>query len=229
MDRRGRISFTFDDGKLSTYTNVFPLMRAAGLKGHLAVVTDSVGHEDQYAWDMVAEMAAAGWEIMSHSRTHDFHDMTPEKTRAEVVESRAILRGRGYPARIFNFPGGPWSGEPQFAKGTPFDDLVRATYDAYLPDWGPHPLVPPVDRYDLGHMCCECYGMVEHEWPFAEIMREVEWCAWEGVWCQLLWHDVKGPYLDKFKHVLDRVLPHVRSGMLANVTLSAGLGDVTGG
>ncbi|MEK7766069.1 MAG: polysaccharide deacetylase family protein, partial [bacterium] len=214
---RGRVSFTFDDGCLSTHANVFPRLRDAGIRGNLAVVTDYVGKENKYSWRQIAGMAAAGWEILSHSRTHDFRDMTPEKNRAEVVESREILQGRGYAARIFNFPGGPWSGETQFAPGTLFDDLVRWTYDAYLPDQGPHPLVEPLDRYNLGHLCCECYGIAKYEAPLEEVFTIVDRAAADGSWCQLLWHDVQGAYVEKLERVIARVVPLVRAGKLANV------------
>jgi len=220
----GQISFTFDDGKLSTYTNVFPLMREAGIRGHIAVVTDTVGEEGQYTWDQIAEMAAGGWEIMCHSRTHDFHGMDEKKTRGEVVESREILKKRGYPTRVFNFPGGPWSGEKQFDPGTPFEALVRATYEAYLPDHGPGVMRDPVDRYMIGHVCCECYEMKELDLPLPKIVEAVDQAARDGAWCQLLWHDVKGRHVGKFKNVLVHVVPLVESGRLRNVTVSEHFG-----
>jgi len=219
----GRICFTFDDGNLSTFTEVFPLLRQAGMKGHIAVVTDYVGREDKYSWDQVAEMAAAGWEVMSHSRTHDFKAVDKEKMRSEVVGSREILQERGFPARIFNMPGGPWSGESRFAPGSDFEALVRRTYDAFLPDRGIHPFTESVDRYSIGHICCECYGVREYERPLPEILSSLDEAARTGTFCQLLWHDVRGDYLDKFRRVLARVVPLVREGRLENVTLSDGL------
>jgi len=220
----GRISFTFDDGMRSTYTNVFPLLRDAGLRGHIAVVTDIVGNEGRYTWDEIAAMAAGGWEVMSHSRTHDFTVMDDAKMRAEVVESKAILNARGYPAMVFNMPGGPWSGEPRFAVGSPFDNLVRATYRAYLPDAGVTRLGARPDPYTLGHFCCECYGILKYELPLEKVLAEVEAAAREGHWINLLWHDVAGPYVDKFKAVLAAVVPHARAGILLNVTVSDALG-----
>src|SRR5579859_7285827 len=141
----GRISFTFDDGNLSTYTEAFPLMKKAGLRGHIAVVTDFVGQPNRYSWEQIKEMTDAGWEVMSHSRTHDFREMPPAKLRAEVVESREILQKKGYPAKVFNIPGGSWSGRADLAEGSDFEKLVRKTYKAYLPDGDIHPMVDPVD------------------------------------------------------------------------------------
>lgn len=56
------ISFTFDNGHLSTYTHAFPLLRKAGLVGHIAAITDLVGKPGRYSWEQIHEMAAAGWK-----------------------------------------------------------------------------------------------------------------------------------------------------------------------
>lgn len=220
----GTISFMFDDGKLSTYTNVFPLLRHCGFKGQIAVVTDTVGGEDQYTWNQIEVLAAHGWEIVSHSRTHDFTVLDDARMRAEIVEARAILNARGYPARVFNMPGGPWSGQARFATGSAFDALVRSTYDAYVPDSAPHPMALPADRYAIGHACGECYGQVQYERPLAELLATADRCAAEGSWGQFLWHDVKGPYLEKFKTVVLHVERAVRAGRLAVATIPEVLG-----
>ncbi|MEK7476121.1 MAG: polysaccharide deacetylase family protein [Candidatus Coatesbacteria bacterium] len=228
--RLGRITFTFDDGKLSTHTNVFPLLRGAGLRGQLAVITDSVGQDQQYSWDHVAEMAAAGWEILSHSRTHDFAIMNDEKMRAEVVGSRDLLRARGYPARVFSMPGGPWGDDPQFEPGSPFVALVRRTYAAFTPESsGPHLMKNPVDPYNLGYMCCECYGVAEWEYPLETILQAIDAVAQDGLWVDLVWHDVRGFYVQKLEAVVAHALPLVRSGRLVNVTISEAIGLATNG
>lgn len=223
----GRISFTFDDGKLSTYSNVFPIFKDAGLRGNLAVITDSVGSTDQYTWDQLAEMAAAGWEVVSHSRTHEFTFMNEAKMHAELVESRAILQAHGHSARVFNMPGGPWGANPEFAPGSPFIRLVERTYDAFTPESrGPHLMKDPVDRYNIGYMCCECYGVAEWEFPLATVLDAVDEAARAGHWVNLNWHDVKGPYVRKLQDILASALPLIRSGNLVNVTLSEGVGLV---
>lgn len=66
------IVLTFDDGYEDNYLNAFPALKARGMIGTFFVITDFASQDRPgYAdWTQLAEMAAAGMEIGSHSRDH---------------------------------------------------------------------------------------------------------------------------------------------------------------
>lgn len=227
--RAAAISFTFDDGCLSTYTHAFPLLRAVGLVGHIAVVTDLVGRPNHYTWDQIAEMAAAGWEVESHTCSHDLSSLTPERLHREVIESKRVLEAHGLTVNIFNFPGGPWQEDPIFAPGGAFEKEVRRTYAGYLPIHNrmPHPMEPPVDPYRLSWQTGEC-GMADQ---FAAPLEAIRGCIDQaldtGAWCNSLWHDVTvnhQKHWPKFQQVVEYAAGHVRAGRLRCVTSANYLG-----
>lgn len=221
---RGRASFTFDDGELSTYTAAFPLLRDHELRANLAVVTDWVGGDHRYSWEQIEVMADHGWEVMSHSESHSFAELDELRMHGEVAGSRATLEARGYVPRVFVMPGGSWDDDERFATGSPFEHLVRRTYDAFVPDVAPHPMREPADPYAVGYLCCECYGDTALEAPLEEILATVDRCAAKGLWANLLWHDVKGAYLETLTTVATHVQRLVQEGRLVNVTISEALG-----
>ncbi len=98
-------SFTYDDGVRAHYTHALPLHRKYGLPGTFLIITDRV--EDDAAadrprlncsWGELREMADAGMEIASHTKSHrNMRDIesagltkedTAGKTRAELFAMR---------------------------------------------------------------------------------------------------------------------------------------------
>jgi peptidoglycan/xylan/chitin deacetylase (PgdA/CDA1 family) len=87
---RRTLAVTFDDGFRSVYDFALPVLRALSIAATLFVPTALIGQRDPFtwpglehaadggdrgelaglAWDGVTELAAEGWEIGSHTRTH---------------------------------------------------------------------------------------------------------------------------------------------------------------
>jgi peptidoglycan/xylan/chitin deacetylase (PgdA/CDA1 family) len=67
-----------------------------------------MGAEDYMNADQIKEMAAAGWEVGSHSVSHsDLTSLEPARQRIEVVESRAMLEETlGVPVFTIAYPFG---------------------------------------------------------------------------------------------------------------------------
>jgi peptidoglycan/xylan/chitin deacetylase (PgdA/CDA1 family) len=102
-----RVAVTFDDGFRSVLEVAFPALQLVGWPGTLFVPTEHVGkpgpmawdgidqwiggeHERELhalRWDEIRELAAAGWEIGSHTRTH------PRLTQLGDEELAEELRG----------------------------------------------------------------------------------------------------------------------------------------
>src|SRR5260221_9304278 len=58
---------SFDDGNLDNYTNAFPIMQKYGFTGVLYIVGNYMGADNYLNADQIKEMAAASWEVGSHS------------------------------------------------------------------------------------------------------------------------------------------------------------------
>ena len=99
---------TFDDGHLDNYETVFPIMQRYGFKGVLYIVANYMGADGYMNADQIKEMAAAGWEVGSHSITHsDLTKLDAERQRYEVVASRTILQNAlNLPIKSFAYPFG---------------------------------------------------------------------------------------------------------------------------
>jgi peptidoglycan/xylan/chitin deacetylase (PgdA/CDA1 family) len=103
------IIITFDDANEDNYMNAFPIMKKYGFTGVLYLPYDYIGTNGYLTVDQIKEMAAAGWEIGSHSLTHsiNFPIMDSATLRAEIVDSRKKLMVLlGLPILTFAYPFG---------------------------------------------------------------------------------------------------------------------------
>ena len=129
------VMVTFDDGYVSGYTLVMPILRELGAKAVVAVIVrrQEENWPTALTWDMCREMVASGLvEIGSH--TYDCHE---EGVRRQPGENQAAYEGRvladlqtsvdllkqnlGRKVRFFSYPGGgtdPWA-----------DDYLRTNFD----------------------------------------------------------------------------------------------------
>lgn len=125
----GRIAvLTFDDGYRSVVTRAAPVLRELGVPATLFVVTDHVGtakpmrwpgieewlggeHEEELAgvsWAELEELAAAGWELGSHTCTHrPLPDLDDDELERELGRSRAVVEERlGRACDVLAYPYG---------------------------------------------------------------------------------------------------------------------------
>lgn len=113
------IVLTFDDGNLDNYTNAFPILQEYGMTGVAYVVADRLDSDGYLNAAQIRAMAAAGWEIGSHSMTHtDLTTISDEKVRVEIHDSKVQLENiLGFPIESFAYP---------FGKADP--DLVHKVF-----------------------------------------------------------------------------------------------------
>lgn len=128
---------TFDDGNLDIYTNAFPIMQELGFVGTFYIVADRLDSYRLVNAAQLQEMAAAGWEIGSHSMTHV--DLTDNHHRLseELEQSRSVLENAiGVPILTFAYPFGArdeyvkeWTREVGYLAG-----MGLGTYYVHTPE-----------------------------------------------------------------------------------------------
>ncbi len=102
---------TFDDGNEDNYTTAFPLMQKYGFTGVVYIVVQYMNQPKYMTVDQIKQMAAAGWEVGSHSETHRDLPSSPDAMRYEIVQSRQDLEDRlGVPVLTFAYPFGVENG-----------------------------------------------------------------------------------------------------------------------
>jgi len=102
------IILTFDDGDISVYESAFPIMQKYGLTGVVYIVGNYMNTEGYMSAEQIKELAAAGWEVGSHSMNHrDLRKIEPEAQRFEIVESRKVIEeATGVTVDTFAYPFG---------------------------------------------------------------------------------------------------------------------------
>jgi peptidoglycan/xylan/chitin deacetylase (PgdA/CDA1 family) len=125
---RPTLVVTFDDAFLSVLQHAYPILAALGLPATVFVVTDFAdgsrplqwpgvddwrggAHEAELkslSWGQLAQLADAGWEIGSHTRTHPrLTRLSDDALAGELSESReACEQALGRPCRSFAYPYG---------------------------------------------------------------------------------------------------------------------------
>ena len=119
---------TFDDGYISTLTEAAPILERLGIPGTLFVPSEYIGRPEPMSWegidrwtegphsaeleplswDQVRELAAAGWEIGSHSVSHPhLPRIGDEQLRHELTASKEKIAAElGRPCTTIAYPYG---------------------------------------------------------------------------------------------------------------------------
>ena len=102
------VSFTFDDGNASEYTDYYPILAAAGMPATAFVITDDIGSaSDKLSLTQLKDLQSHGWEISSHTSDH-WAGLSANPPAAEIEPSIAAaktwLDNNGFPNSGFASP-----------------------------------------------------------------------------------------------------------------------------
>ena len=104
------VALTFDDGYLSFYTKVWPLLKEYNFGATVFVITDFIGNYNYVSWDHIHEMSNCGIEIGSHSQSHPslpvLNDVGLSK---QISGSKEILEQNGLTIVSFCYPSGQYN------------------------------------------------------------------------------------------------------------------------
>jgi peptidoglycan/xylan/chitin deacetylase (PgdA/CDA1 family) len=136
---------TFDDGDLSIYAVVFPLLKQYDIKATFFIITDFVGTTGYVSWDQLKQMSdyrnAKGeklFTIGSHSLDHKRFDEIPaDQISRELSESKLAIEGKiGAPVRYFALPFGAGAGRKEIidtAKNLGYWGIRSSTPGVMIP------------------------------------------------------------------------------------------------
>lgn len=135
------VLLTFDDGHISNYELVWPMLQERQFRATFFIVTDWIGRAQRVTAGHLRELHAAGISIGSHGTSHTpLHHLTPQALRTDMARSKAVLEDiLGTPVRSFAVPGGFEVGKlEQYAHEAGYDHVFTSR-----PGWAvPGPLLP---------------------------------------------------------------------------------------
>lgn len=92
----GAVMLTFDDGRLSAYTQAFPYMCEKGILGTGYVIGERIGWARHATPAQLKEMDSAGWSIANHTQTHpDLTLLAGDEVQIELSICQDALRDIG--------------------------------------------------------------------------------------------------------------------------------------
>ena len=102
---------TFDDGYVSDYTIVFPLLESLGIRATFFINTSNIGQPGFLNWSMVIEMQKKGNVFGSHGHNHlKMTDISLQESKYEFIKSKELYElHTGMEMRLFSFPYGSYS------------------------------------------------------------------------------------------------------------------------
>lgn len=112
------VALTFDDGSKEHWTLAAPLLAEFGYPATFNIITGGIGTwPNALVWDDVRALVRAGFDIVTHTRSHVPFDRLlnegkEEQLRSEVVDSAArIEQETGYRITYVCLPGNHWNPE----------------------------------------------------------------------------------------------------------------------
>ena len=107
----GQVALSFDDGHVSDYDIVLPLLQAHDATATFFITPDFVGREGYLSWLQVKHLHEAGMEIGSHSLSHPYSTaVTLEELMVEMQQSKLQIEQQiGAEVKSFAYPYGDYS------------------------------------------------------------------------------------------------------------------------
>lgn len=168
------VAITFDDGLTNFAAEAWPVLRDHGMAVTLFIPTDHAGATNAWEdpkrsgiprmplldWSAIAELAGAGVEIGSHSRTHpDLRGLSDDRLADEVVASAdRIAAETGRRPGSFAYPYGRLDERVRDRVAACYRIGVTTELRGVAPDDDPHRL-PRLDGYYFRRPgCIERFG-----------------------------------------------------------------------
>ena len=108
----GQLALSFDDGYMSDFETVLPLLKEYDAQGTFFITPNFVGKEGYMSWSHIRALNEAGMEIGSHSLTHPYMTtLSTEQLLIELKDSKAEIEQHiGKEVTSFAYPFGDCTG-----------------------------------------------------------------------------------------------------------------------
>ena len=200
--QKGILCFQFDDGYETVATIAKPVLEAFGAVANAAVVSDLVDTGGRLSAAQLHELSLAGWEIVSHSKTHaDPYRLTEQELRTEFAESKAALESLGFTVDHYAWP----YSAPQGAYRVICSEYYRSAADG-------GGVVGEENLYALGHVTIDTPG----EGAVSAYKASIDSAAAANRMLILLMHDPD----DSDANTLSQLLEYARTKGMPVVTRS---------
>ena len=93
----GAVAISFDDGYLSTYTDLYPYMKSKGIPGTIYAICDWIDYQQiGFTHEQLQELDANGWSIGNHTVDHtELDTLTEVEQEAELRDCKNSLDSLG--------------------------------------------------------------------------------------------------------------------------------------
>jgi peptidoglycan/xylan/chitin deacetylase (PgdA/CDA1 family) len=118
------VLLTFDDGNISVYDTVHPILQRHGFTATLFVYGSAIGNQGHMSWEQLKELHSLGYEVGSHTVTHANLTKFDEGESLEAYQARIVEELTDSKTQIENA-----IGEPITALAYPYgnyDEFVMA-------------------------------------------------------------------------------------------------------
>ena len=107
------IGITIDDGCMSDYEIVHPLLQTHNFSASFFPIVNQIGQNGKMTWSHLKQLHQAGYEIGSHGLSHDILTRMPAEVQHEELLSskRSIENQLGQEIQSFAFPYGRYDNE----------------------------------------------------------------------------------------------------------------------
>lgn len=199
IPRDGRLTITFDDGWKSAYTRGLPTLQAHGLRGNVAVITESVDYWDGFlTLTQLQALEDAGWSLASHSAGHpDLRTVSDAELERQLTASKAWLESNGFQgSSVFVVPFHAF-GERELAairRHYRAARIANANYFApeHFESWEPE------DPYRLTSIEAGAMPFTTPEGR-AALIDQVEAALEAGKFVDVMFHDITAADYDAFR------------------------------
>lgn len=185
-----KVSFTFDDGPLSNYSTVAPILAKYGYSGTAYITTNCVGkttvpnncpadsNVPYMTWAQIKALRDTyGWEIGAHSVSHPLmSEINASRLEREVANSKSALQAQGINATSFATPYGDYNNNV-LAAIAKYYTSHRPFHDTGYNTW-------PYDNYRLR------VQQVQMGVPVETVKSYIDQAAASNTWLILVFHEV---------------------------------------